>query len=104
MWADTVRRMDSRVIAALGEVTTVVPTRGSAVAVTGVFDEEYHLVDAGQAGVDSAVPAVLYQLADLPVDPKDDEGLRLTIRGTEYEVVTIKPDGHGAVRLLLQVA
>lgn len=100
-WADTVRRMDRKVLKHFGQPTTYRPDGGDPVTVTGVFDETFRLVETGHSDVQSTAPAVWYRLADLPVDPEEDTP-RIEIGDHEYRVVMKQKDGQGGVRLILQ--
>ncbi len=64
-FADHVGRADDAVRAHLGSVAVIyAPTVGDPVTVTGMFDENYVLVDAGgQMGVELIAPAVWLDLA-----------------------------------------
>lgn len=86
----------------LGGSVTYAPGTGSPVTVNGVFDALYEHVDAGQAGVSTFSPAVFLALSDLPSDPRADKvGARITVAGTVYRIREVKPDGTGAVLILL---
>lgn len=99
-WAGQVGRMDAALLNALGVPTTYTPAAGSAHAVTGIFDNAYERVDAGEAGVSSVGPAVFYRTADLPSDPDADEPA-IVIAGKTYRVAESQKDGQGGVWLLL---
>jgi hypothetical protein len=74
-------------------------------APVGIFDEHYVLVQGdAHAGVESVGPAVFLRLEDLPGDPDlDDRELTIvTIRGVDYRVKEVKPDGIGGVVLTLR--
>lgn len=87
-----------------GVLVTYQPQVGDAVVVTGLFDENYVLVEAGQNGVEQVGPAVSLRLDELPVDPEQDEPT-LTISGRLYRVRERKPDSiRGLVVLLLHRA
>jgi len=93
-------RCDASVQTILGEDVTYAPSVGEVVTVGGVFDAAYVRVDAGEAGVSSSGPAVFLRLSELPSDPMTDTPV-LTIRGVEYELREVEPDGMGGVLLLL---
>ncbi len=84
----------------LGGTVRYQPEVGDAVNVVGVFDAAYQHVNAGEAGVESASPAVFLRLADLPADPDDDEPT-ITVGGVDYRVRECQKDGQGGVVLLL---
>lgn len=100
-FADLVAAADVAIREHLGGVTvTYQPEVGDAVAVGGMFDAQYRLIDPVNAGVEQTVPAVFLRLADLPADPDDDEP-QLTIDGVTYSVRERQPDGLGGIRFLL---
>lgn len=99
-WPGLVAQMDGSLVDTFGEPTTYTQATGQASPVSGIFDAAYVRADAGRAGVGTASPAVFYRLADVPIDPAEDEPV-ITIRGLTYEVAEVQPDGHGGVRLLL---
>lgn len=86
-----------------GDVITYQPEHEDAVEVIGLFDEQYVRVDSGNGDVEQAGPAVWLSLADLPVDPEEDNPL-LTIKGKTYTVHERQADGFGSIRLLLHRA
>lgn len=103
-FADEVERADRAALAVFGEPVpiTYAPSVGSPVPVTGIFDEQYVLASGGaEAGVETMAPAVFFRLADLPVDPEDDEPI-LTIRGVSYRVIERPRDGMGGIILVLR--
>jgi hypothetical protein len=102
-WTGLVGGLNGAVLAHFGEPTTYSPKVGQAVQVTGIFDAAYVRVEAGEAGVSSGGPAVFYRLADLPVDPADDEP-EITVGGVTYAVRETKKDGQGGLVLLLRRA
>lgn len=85
----------------LGGAVTYTPGVGSAVVVTGVFDEAFVEVSSGEGHVATAGPAVFLSAADLPTDPTVDLAATVTINGTTYKFREVKPDGQGGVLLLL---
>jgi len=100
-WRDQVARMDGALVDRhFGEPTTYTTGSGQVAQVNGIFDAEYVRVDAGEAGVGSAGPAVFYRLSDLPADPGDDEP-EIQINGVTYRVTEVKNDGQGGVTLML---
>ena len=100
---DLVAAADRAAQAALGgETVTYAPEVGDPVPVTGIFDENYVLAkSSGEAGVVTLGPAVSLLLADLPIDPKDDEPT-LTIRGVEYRVSNEVARSMGNIVLALR--
>lgn len=80
---------------------TYTPGVGDPVFVTGVFDDAYLRVDAGQPGIASSGPAVFLSLGDLPTDPETDTAATVTIAGVMYSPYEVQKDGLGAVLLHL---
>lgn len=75
----------------------------AAVEVTGIFDASYLLVraDADGGALETVVPAVFLELADLPTDPMTDDPT-LIIRGTTYRVFERRPADFGSIVLALR--
>jgi hypothetical protein len=101
-WPGLVAQSDNTLVRAFGIPTTYDPATGPAILVTGIFDAAYVRVEAGEAGVASAGPAVFYRLSDLPVDPENDDPT-ITITGVAYRVVEVMKDGQGGVLMRLHV-
>jgi hypothetical protein len=99
-WAALVAQLDVTLVEHFGEPTTYTPATGAPVSLSGIFDAAYVRAAAGEAGVSSVAPAVFYTLADLPVDPEDDDP-EITIGDRTYRVIETKKDGQGGVLLLL---
>ncbi len=102
-FADLILRVDRAAQRVLGgELVTYAPAVGVPVSVTGIFDELYVLAKgSAMAGVEALGPAVFFRLADLPVNPEDDEPT-ITIRGNAYRVIERRPDGMGGIVLALR--
>jgi len=78
------------------------PASGGPVQVSCIFDEPYILsLGTASAGVEATMPSVFLQLADLPVDPENDDPI-LTIQGFDYKVVERELAGLGAIVLRLR--
>lgn len=104
VFADLVAAADRAVQDHLGGVAVVYrPEDGEEVEVTGMFDEQYVRVDSGTGDVEQVGPAVWLRLADLPVDPEDDDP-EIEIGGRTYRAHERQRDGLGAIRLLLHRA
>lgn len=102
---DLVEQADRAALAQLGGVVVTYDPQGAspAVQVTGLFDEQYILAKGNaEAGVETIGPAVFFRLADLPVDPENDEPT-LTIRGSAYRVIERRRDGMGGIVLALRL-
>ena len=85
-----------------GEPVIYTPHTGSPVTVTGIFDRSF-VLDKGtaDAGVEAVMPAVFLQLADLPIDPEDDDPI-LTIRGSRFRVTERRDADFGSIVLALR--
>jgi len=92
--------MDFVLLATFGVDTSYALPGAAPVMVRGIFDASYVRVDVGEAGVQSAGPAVFYRVADLPQDPAEDYPL-ITIASVEYQVTEVQKDGQSGVRLML---
>lgn len=103
-FSERLARVDRAVRARLGGPVIYRPATGAPVEVSGVFDEQFALAqsDPTQAGVETLGPAVFLTLADLPVDPEQDEPT-LTVGGRDYHVTGRKTDGVGGIVLVLRL-
>lgn len=109
-FADLIATADAAVLEHLGGVPVIyqpevgdpVTTGADGNPLTGIFDENYVLTEAGENGVENIGPAVSLRLADIaPHDPEDDEPT-ITIGGRSYRVRERQPDSvRGMVVLLL---
>lgn len=95
------QRTDETTRDILGGLVTYTPGVGTAVDVQGIFDAAHVRVDAGEAGVTSAGPAVFLRLSELPSDPEVDGNARVAVSGTEYTPWSVEKDGQGGVLLRL---
>lgn len=93
--------VDPAVRQKVGGSITYTPGVGVAVVVDGVFEAAHQHLDLGEPGVTTQGPAVFLTLADLPSDPESDTAATVTVAGVTYTPHTVKPDGLGAVVLLL---
>lgn len=103
-FAALVEQVDRTAFDLLGGASVIYrPAIGAAVPVTGMFDEQYVLAKGdAHAGVEATLgPAFFARLADLPVDPEQDEPT-LTIGQRDYHVIERKPDGLGGILLVLR--
>lgn len=100
-FAAHLQRTDGTARDILGGPVTYTPGAGAAVDVQGVFDAVHVRVEAGEAGVTSAGPAVFLRLSELPSDPEVDGNARVTVSGTEYTPWSVEKDGQGGVLLRL---
>lgn len=100
-FADLLASADQAVRKNLGGEITYTPGVGDPVAIDGVFDAAFVLLDPQQPGVSSQGPALFVRVEDLPSDPEVDGDATVTINGVEYSPHTVKPDGLGGLYLLL---
>lgn len=92
--------------AVFGEPVTFIPASGAAPVVgSGIFDEAYTEVDA-VGGIISVGPALGIRLSEFQspfqTAPKQDD--RFVVRGKTYTVREPRPDSHGGMKLLLNIA
>lgn len=100
VFPELVAQMD-RAVLGMGGTVRYTRDLGEALDVTGIFDAAYLRVAAGEAGVESASPAVFILLADLGFDPDEDEDPTITVAGIDYGVRERKRDGQGGIVFLL---
>ena len=102
-FADTIAsHLDGPLLSSgLRDAITYAPRVGSPVTVAGFFDAAFVLAEVGGAGVQNVMPAAFVRVADLPVDPEDDDAV-VTVNGKTYRVTGIRPDGTGVAVLLLR--
>lgn len=110
-WRDNAARLHRAGRRAFGEEASLTPGLGrpqAGVTITGfnvVFDEAYQLTgDAEGQGVSDTAPVAEIRLGDLPagVVPYRDDGLR--VRGADWTITDVQPDGHGIVMAILREA
>lgn len=109
---DHVRATDRAVHTHLGgTVFTYAPCVGPAVSttpsgdpLTGMFDENYLVVDSTYNGVETVAPSITVRLEDLPTDPREEEPM-ITVGGLRYFVRLRETDGvpGGSIRLVLRL-
>lgn len=95
-------------MATFGEAVLYQPIAGAAFEITGVFDEAY----LEQAGIDATIPGSVsntrpmlgVQLSQFAIEPAQNDVLTIIRTGQTYWVNAVRPDSHGAARLLLNVA
>lgn len=84
----------------LGEAVTYDPS-GTPTLIDAVFDAAYERIEmSGGVPIASVAPMVMVRDADLAAGPV--KGDRLNARGNEYEVIVVRPDGHGGSELDLR--
>ena len=78
---------------------TYTPQGGSASTITGIFDDEYQLIDAGEVGVSGTSPVFECPTASVPDAATGDT---LIINAVTYLVVEAQPDSTGVTVLILE--
>ncbi|WP_434627640.1 head-tail joining protein [Chromobacterium sp. CV08] len=86
-----------------GEPVTYTTTTGQSIAISGVFDEAYHPVDGlgGSTYTSTAQPVLGIRAAALPFPPLAGDVVAIQRTGIVYSVADVHPDGHGAIKLML---
>ena len=74
------------------------PDGGSAVALTGIFDNEHYDVPGGEVTVTGSQPRFTYEAEDIAAAAGDT----LEHEGVTYTVVDVQPDGTGVNVLILE--
>lgn len=86
------------------EAATYTPPGGAAVPLGVIFDAAHQdVVLEGDIAVGSTFPAAGVLLVELPGGAAA-EGAALTVRGLNFTVTEIRPDGQGAALLKLKAA
>ena len=89
-----------RCLAALGEAVEYLPADGPSASISGVFDGPHQDVDPQTGAVVSSVQySVGIRLSDLSAEPAQND--HLIVRGREYVVIDVRPDGQGGASLRL---
>lgn len=85
-----------------GELVRYRYSDGKEIPVTGIFRNEYILVDDGRydTQISSSAPVLEISEGDLAVKPT--AGDRVTVRGTPYKITEIKPNNEGQLVLILK--
>jgi predicted permease len=97
---------DANVLAPLeavfGEPVLYLPAAGASFQVSGVFDEAYRELDlAGGIASTTDMPVLGVRLSQFPVAPKQGDSLTVLRTSATYAVKEVRPDSHGAARLML---
>jgi len=97
-------------IAAFGEAAqgqalpVYTPAGGSPFALDGVFDEEFRELDQITGlPVSSAAPVFGVQLSQFPTGTAPGQSDTVMLRGRNFVVREVRPDGHGAAKLMLNL-
>lgn len=98
---------DAHVIAPLmavfGEPVLYQPAGGTAFAISGVYDEAYHDIQAisDSPEINTTMPVVGVRVADFPNAPRQGDKLVIVRTSEQFTVKDVRPDGHGEAKLLL---
>lgn len=84
-----------------GEEFTYFPAIGSPIVAVGIYDNAFYSAQGGEIEVAGSQPQVVYATASIPEAPVYGE--RLTVKGKDYTIVGIEPDGTGITTLKLEV-
>ncbi len=88
-----------------GEPVTYTYASGAPIQITGVFDAQYAEVDlADGQPVTSFRPVLGVQVAQFPLAPAQGDTLLIQRTAQTFVVKEVRPDGHGAAKLLLNLA
>lgn len=88
--------------AVFGEPVTYAPAAGGGFDVSGVFDAAYREVElAGGIGITTETPVLGVRLSQFATAPEQGDRLTIQRTGLTYEVREVRPDSHGAARLML---
>lgn len=108
--------------AVFGQPIAYTPTGGAAFPITGIYDDEYlNLVAIERGGMEQmgfpgntseTRPVLGVQLSQFPAPPAQGDALTLMLpadvfpaaTGASYVVMEVRPDSHGAAKLLLNLA
>lgn len=92
-------------MATFGEAVTYTYASGAPIQITGVFDEQYTDVTlADTQPIASTMPVLGVQLSQFPTQPQQGDTLTITRTAEAFVVKEVRPDGHGAAKLMLNIA
>ena len=101
VWTDLTPILQSMGQTVMGEPVTYTPSGGAPESITGIFDGISVEIDIDTAlAIQSTDPALTVRLASLVV--AQSVGDAITVRGTNYTIAEIHPDGQGDARLKLE--
>lgn len=88
-----------------GEAVTYTYATGAPISITGVYDDQYQgLEPADGQTVTTSMPVLGVQLSQFPAPPQQGDGVFIQRTGEQYVVREVRPDGHGAAKLMLNQA
>lgn len=99
---------DANVLAPLekvfGQPVTYLPQNGPPFGVSGIFDEAYRELDlVSGMRVSTVVPVLGVRLSEFASPPRQDDQLIIQATGLTYVVKEVRPDSHGAAKLMLNL-
>lgn len=98
-FAKLTRHMAVVVFGILGEPVTLLPEDADPFVVTGLFKADHEEIDVSTGIPISSVQPVLEVRA---LDAGDiEEGDRAEVQGVLYQIVDVRPDGHGTLKVFL---
>lgn len=103
-WPDLINAARDVAVETLGIPFTYIDKDGAETQVeAGIFFNDFIAEPfAGDGpGVTNSAPVLGISLADLPVDPEDDDG-EVIVNGQRYIVRVVQKDGQGGARLVLE--
>ncbi len=88
-----------------GEPVTYTYAAGAPISITGVYDEQYVGVDVADGQqVTSSMPVLGVRLSQFPLMPQQGDTLFIQRTAETFVVKEVRPDGHGAAKLMLNLA
>lgn len=88
-----------------GEPVNYMPAAGGSFSISGVFDAAYRGLDlADGMAMSTETPVLGVRLSQFPMAPEQGDSLTLARSGVTYVVREVRPDSHGAARLMLNQA
>lgn len=87
---------DADRLALLGDYSVSATING--VAVTGIFDDRFKMVDELSQEIESTLPQLICRSIDVA---GVTDGMSCIVNGVNYTVRTLEPDGTGMTRIIL---
>lgn len=87
-----------------GEPVQYMPATTAPFPIVGIYDEAYVEVDTTSGmGVTSAKPVLGVQLSQFLMPPEQGDRLVIIRTGEPFYVKEVRPDSHGAAKLMLNL-
>lgn len=101
-WSDLTESVFKQTAELFGETCVYWPKSSPSFEIRAIFDSAYQVLTGAQGAmaVQSLQPKVSVKLSEFPSPP--DEGDRVELRGSVYDVIEFQPDSHGGAILILQ--